>query len=96
MTATFASHGTLTANVVTTVTLTHVSEKVSVVNRSGAAEIYFNVYTVGAAPADPTVGGDDCYVLPATSSVYDVSVGSASVTVKLISSGTPTFSVLGG
>lgn len=86
----FAHHGTLTANTVTSVTLTSADGGVEVINRDGSAEIYF---TIGSEPA-PTVGGDDCFVVPALIGGYIAYIGAGSVTVQLISSGAPKFSVL--
>ena len=87
----FAHHGTLVASTAAAVTLLRADQAVEVVNRSGSAEIYFTV-----DGSTPTVGGDDCYVVPASVSSYVVAVGEAEVTVTLISSGTPTYSVIGG
>lgn len=98
-----SAHGTLVAATVATVTVTADTDtvsavlgdttttKVEVVNRSGAAEIYFTVD--GTAP---TVGGTASYVLPASICSYSVEGVHGSVVVKLISSGTPTYSVIGG
>jgi hypothetical protein len=93
-------HGTLVAGVVTTVQLDEPFEDVEVLNRSGSAEIYFRLDGVA-----PTVGGTDCQVVPASISGVQVN-GITSLaqkadgsipgsTVKLISSGTPTFTVSG-
>lgn len=82
-------HGTLVADTVTTVTLDSDAQEVEVLNRDGAAEIYFTV-----DGADPTVEGDDCQVLPAAIGAVQVRAPGGGVTdVKLISEGTPTFSV---
>lgn len=86
------THGTLVAATVDTVTFTGIDfNEVEVLNRNGAAEIYFTVD--GTAP---TVGGTNCYVLPAaiTSAIVGVPTTGATV-VKLISAGTPTYSVSG-
>ena len=76
-----AVHETLTANAVDYVALSRVGAgygrqetSVTVLNRSGAAEIYFTVSATGQAPADPTVGGTDTYVVPAA-------IGSVSIPV---------------
>jgi hypothetical protein len=88
-------HGTLTAATVATVTLTTTGdsiETVEVLNRSGGAEIYFR--TDGTAP---TVGGDDCEVLPASIGGVEVSVApQESLTVKLISSAAEDYTVRAG
>lgn len=83
------THGTLTADTVDTVTITPDAEEIEVVNVDGAAAIYFRVG--GAAP---TVEGDDCEVVPGAIGVLRVATpGDAPYTVKLISSGTPKYSV---
>lgn len=90
--ASFAHHGTLAAGQVTTVTLTSADNTVEVINRTGSAEIYF---TVGSEPATPTVEGDDCYIVPEGLTSYVVNGVPGAVVVKLISAGTPKFSVIG-
>lgn len=88
-------HGTLVANVVTTVTLTAAGDtvdNVEVVNRTGTAEIYFRV-----DGTDPTVAGNDCEMLPATVGGLEVGVpGSFAGVVKLISTGGQAYSVRAG
>lgn len=86
-----AKHGiTLTAGVVDTVTFTSTDAARVQLFSNGAAEVYFTV-----DGSTPTVGGANCYLLPAVASVDDVEppTGGATV-VKLISSGTPTLSVV--
>jgi hypothetical protein len=84
-------HGTLTANTVTTVTLDDVEfSAVEVLNVDGTAAIYFRVDNI-----DPTVAGDDCEVVPASISVLRVDLEKAAPSVRLISAGTPKFSVRG-
>ncbi len=95
------SHGTLVAATVATVVVTASRATgainqiglpgIEVVNRSGSAEIYFTV-----DGSTPTVGGEDCHVLPAAICAMSVPGVGSTVTVKLISSGTPTYSVVGG
>lgn len=91
-----AKHATLTANVVDTVTTARtnsgelmVREQLEVTNR-GATEIYFRI-----DGANPTVGGDDCFiVLPGGSLRVDrVTEGSASPVVKLVSSAATPYSI---
>lgn len=65
-------------------------KRIEVVNRDGAAEIYFRLDGV-----DPEVEGDNNYVVPAAIGAYAVVGVAGTVTVKLISSGTPKFSVIG-
>ena len=82
-------HGTLTATTVASVTITPSADEIEVVNVDGAAAIYFT-----ADGSTPTVEGDDCEVVPATIGVLRVATpGDAPYTVKLISSGTPKYSV---
>lgn len=92
-TANIAYHSTLVASTVDTVTLDKGAEYITVVNRSGAAEIYFTVGTTVTPPAAPTVGGNDTYVLPAATSSVRVASGIGPIEVQVISAGTPTYSV---
>lgn len=86
-------HGTLVADTVTTISDIGTGiadvEQVDVLNRDGTAEIYFTV-----DGTDPTVEGDNTEVLPAAIGALSVPVETtAKPTVKLISSGTPKYSV---
>ncbi len=97
-------HATLVANTVATVTVALVDPVgnltsfatpprplVEVVNVTGTAAVYFTTDGTTA----PTVGGTNCYVLPAAIcalKVPDETPGATS-TVKLISTGTPGVSV---
>lgn len=93
-TAVSEAHETLTASTVDTVTLTGNTSSVTVVNRTGTAEIYFTIATgTAAVPAVPTVGGANTYVLPATDCSLRLAVGGQPVAVSLISSGTMAYSV---
>ncbi len=86
----FIRHVTLVASTVSTVNVTSNAGRVEVVNVDGAAAVYFTV-----DGSTPTVGGNDCHVLPATISgveVDDETSGTNSV-VKLISAGTPKVAV---
>lgn len=86
-------HATLTANTVTTVDLGLNFGRVEVLNRDGAAEVYFTTST-----ADPTVAGANTHVLPAvigSIEVDDETPDGAHSLVKLISTGTPKVSVRG-
>jgi hypothetical protein len=93
VTATPNYHGQLTAGVVDTVTMNGTWESIQVVNRSGTAEIYFTVNGTAA-----TVGGANCYVLPACLGVATPGRVNftAPDTISLISTGTPTYSIIGG
>lgn len=85
------AHVTLVANTVTTVTLDSDYATVEVLNVDGAASVYFT--TNGATP---TVEGAGCNVLPAAIGALDLNTGTrGTVTVKLISTGTPKISVRG-
>lgn len=85
-------NNTLVASTVDTVTISRDCEKVRVYNDTGTAAIFYT--TDGSAP---TVNGVNCYRVPASVGAYsEVSVTGVSPTVvKLISSGTPTYSVEG-
>lgn len=89
-------NGTLTAATVATVNLDDRYPYVEVVNVTGAAAIYVRTGGVGVCPA-PTVAGDDCEVIPAVAGARSrfKAFGSPTVDVKLISSGTPGYSVVG-
>lgn len=85
-----AKHLTLAASTVDAITFSSNPKTVEVCNRDGAAAIYFTVNGV-----DPTVGGDDCFVVAAAAGAalaVDAPTTTATV-VKLISSGTPAYSV---
>lgn len=93
MATTFAGHGTLTASTVATVTLTRDFQRVEVLNVTGSAAIYFTV-----DGSNPTVAGDDTYVVPAVTGASFSAPANASgstTVVKLISSGTPGYAVTG-
>lgn len=83
----------LVADTVDTVTFKTRAASVEVVS-DGTAELYFSI-----DGTTPTVGGDNCYYLPATASSREVPVptealvGGAEVVVKLISHGTTHYSV---
>lgn len=86
----WAVHRTLVAATVDRVTFADF-DQVEVMNRSGSAEIYF---TVDAS--DPTVGGSNTHCLPAAISALVAKSGArGSTVVRLISSGTPTYSIRG-
>jgi hypothetical protein len=90
-----AAYGkTLVASTVDTVTFTGVDKNtVRVHNDNGSASIF---YTVDGST--PTVNGAATYRVPAVAGAYsEVDVPTSGQTVvKLISSGTPTYSVVGG
>ncbi len=82
-------HVTLVADTVATVSLNVNAGRVEVLNRTGAAEVYFTTDS-----SAPTVGGNNCHVLPAAISALEVAdeINGLAV-VKLISEGTPAVSV---
>lgn len=82
-------HRTLVASTVDRLTFGSNFVQVEVVNRDGAAEIYFTV-----DGTDPTVGGTNTHVLPAAIGAVVVAASKRATTVvRLISSGTPAYSV---
>ncbi len=84
-------HGQLTGGVVAVLTFDRDFDKGEVLNRDGTDEIWGRFGTV-----DPTVGGTGCFVLPAAvnADVLDVYT-SGNTVVRLISAGTPKYSVRG-
>lgn len=86
-------HGQLTAVTVATVTLDGDFGSVEILNRDGTAEIYA---LIDSGSTNPTVGGNDTEVLPAAiGSVTLSSLTPGATQVKLISAGTPKYSVKG-
>lgn len=82
---------TLVADTVDTVTLGRDWKEIEVLSHDGAAAIYFT--TDGS---EPTVEGAHCDVVPATpSSAIVKRRGAGPTTVRLISAGTPLYSVSG-
>lgn len=90
----FAVYGvTLVASTVDTVNFDQNRDQIRVHNDSGTAAIHFTV-----DGSTPTAGGKKTFRVPAFAGAYlDVSVpgGAGTEVVKLISSGTPTYSVVG-
>ena len=86
-------HATLTAGTADTVTLDGDYTSVEIINRDGAAEIYVTVDT----NVTPTVGGDNCDVLPAVigALTLDASGYGTPTVVQLISAGAPAYTVKG-
>lgn len=89
-----AKHSTLVATTIDSVTVGSAGV-IRIDNRSGTAEIYFTAGPASSPPPDPTVGGDNTMVVPAGIVYYSHPVTPGSWIVKLISSGTPTYSVTG-
>lgn len=84
-----AVHATLTAATVDDVTLSAFTGHFVIINR-GTDPIS---YLFGAAPGDPTELGDDTLVVPASAAVTHDWVAGVDLVVKLISAGTPAYSV---
>lgn len=82
---------TLVASTVDTVTFAFLPDEIAIYS-SGSAAISFTV-----DGTTPTANGAGTFYLPATASVYTIRpervVGSTPCVVKLISAGTPTYSV---
>ena len=84
-------HGTLVANVTTTITFDGAFSMVEVLNVTGTAAIYFTIDGTNVS-----VGSNDAYVVPAQIGSLTVSAEQATPSqtiVRLISSGTPGYSV---
>lgn len=85
-----AKHAQLAASTADTVTLGGDFASAEVVNRDATAEIFAT--TDGSTP---TVGGDNTFIIrPGQSRVIEVPTA-GNTAVKLISSGTPNYSVIG-
>lgn len=88
-------HATLVANTVDQVTITGGYELVEIVNRSQVDTLWCRIGSP-AAPVDPTVAGDDTTVVRPGDSLKVGGGRSGDPTiVKLISAGTPAYSVCG-
>jgi hypothetical protein len=87
---------TLVANTVDYVSLANAgSAAVNIINESGTAEIFVTFASGTANPTAPTVGGNDCTPVPALAGeVVTIPVSAGPVVIALISSGTPTYSVV--
>lgn len=82
-------HATLVAATVDTVTFDRDCDRVEVLNATGTADIYFT--TEGSTPA---VAGKNCYRLPSAIGALRVEPdANGNTVVKLISAGTPSYSV---
>jgi endonuclease YncB( thermonuclease family) len=87
----FIRHQALTAATVATIgPVAGNASAVEVVNRSGTAEVFVTV-----DGSTPTVGGNDCEIIPAVAGASTVIRRAvvADMTVRMISSGTPTITV---
>ena len=94
-TVTACKHQTLAASTVDTVNFGG-AESVVVQNRGASGDIYCTVGMNSATAATPTVAGDDTIVVVANSAITISRPDEGVVTsVKLISSGTPSYSVMG-
>lgn len=92
MATTFAAHGTLTISTVATVTLTAPGPTLLIVNRHATDPIYYT-FSGSAAPANPTVGGDDTYCCPAGAGKLHKQGAFGSLIVKLISAAAAPYDV---
>ncbi len=94
----FVRHGTLTANTVATVTVTGNPSAVVIINRNALADIYVS-YDGTAAPANPTVGGNDFDVVPSAVGagivIADIDRRTDTNVVKLISSSATSYTIRG-
>lgn len=86
-----SKHATLTAATVDTVTFQDRHPAVEVANRAATGDIYFTVD--GSAPT--SAGDNTYYVGPGQAVVVDLPHASDPDAVKLISAGTPAYSVTG-
>lgn len=89
---------TLSANAADLVLLTAPASSIVVTNETGTAPIYFTVSEPGGPCPVPTVGGVNCYCAASVAGAQ-VAVrhyGTYGAVVQLISSGTPTYSVVVG
>ena len=85
-----SKHGTLVAATVTTVTLDRDYDSVEILNRGTTSDLWVRV-----DKTDPVVAADDTYVcVPGGFIVLGVPTAGLTV-VKLISAGTPPYSVTG-
>lgn len=98
-TAARSVHKTLAAAAADIVTLTANEQTVEIVNSGSTDPLYVNVGTTAAAPADPTVAGDDTLLVPAAG-VRSISVSGATtgvdLVVKLIATSAVPYSVQAG
>lgn len=106
-TANVAYHGTLQAATVDYVTIQSPCKTVTIVNRTGGSEIFFNVNQV----ANPAVNGLNSYIAPAAVGAVTVNANpnssntplpqaagqpaqtTGAMLIQLISTGTPTYTV---
>lgn len=92
----YVRHQTLTVSTVATFTLTALDNAsgFEVLNRNGAGEVYIS-YDGTAAPANPTVAGNDFDVVPAATgaAAQFPRIGYGNIVVKLISAAATAVSV---
>lgn len=89
---------TLSANAVDLVLLTTPASSIIVTNETGTAPIYFTVSEPGGPCPIPTVGGVNCYAVASVAGAQTAvrHYGRYGSVVQLISTGTPTYSVVVG
>ena len=83
-----AVHATLVATVVDTVTITSQSSELVIYNRSSLSDLYFRV-----DGTNPQIAGDDSHIVPINSNRRIGPPDPINIQVKLISVGTPPYSV---
>lgn len=88
-------HGTLVASTAQTITVDGPAHSLVIVNH-GSDAIYVTSGPVAADVPAPVVQADDTRVVPAGGAIEIDAAFDGTYTVKLISSGTPSFSVLAG
>lgn len=92
-------HGTLVANVVTTVDIDNAGGEIEIVNRTLTGAIYVRFGPSAATVAAPTVAGDDCYVVVGARRFdlrHAAILETDTLRVKLISSAALDYSIEGG
>jgi hypothetical protein len=87
--------GAGSVSVIDTILLTKPCRKVTVTNMtSTGAPLYFRVSSPGGSNPQPTVGGEDCFILPAAIGSIEVYGGSTDgVIVNLISASVSAYAV---
>jgi hypothetical protein len=83
-----ANNKALVASTEDKVTFTRDVRTARVTNLTGSAAIYFTIDNTAA-----TVAGANCYVIPAAVGSVEVNMPDDSDVIRLISSGTPSYSV---
>ena len=92
----FVRHVTLVANTVSSVAITDNSSVIEVLSRNGLGEVFIS-HDGSVDPTNPTVGGNDFDVIPASAgaALQFRRIGTRTATVELISAAATTVSVRG-